>query len=114
MCAGCSTGRDPKTQACTGKADARLPALRVEAGSSAVRLRRRRRARARQLLARRLLALTAVGVVAAGLVGLAFAGSSDQIPAGAEIGGVNVGGLTTGEAIRKLEARSRAVADVPV
>jgi vancomycin resistance protein YoaR len=88
--------------------------LRVEAGSSAVRLRRRRRARARQLLARRLLALTAVGVIAAGLVGLAFAGSSDQIPAGVKIAGVNVGGLTTGEAIRRLEARSRAVANVPV
>jgi len=114
MCAGCSTGRDPKTQACTGKADARLPALRVEAGSSAVRLRRRRRARARQLLARRLLALTAVGVIAAALVGLAFAGSPDRIAAGVKVAGVDVGGLTTGEAIAKLEAKSRAVAGVPV
>ena len=86
----------------------------MEAGSSAVRLRRRRRARARQLLAKRLLALTAVGVLAAGLVGLAFAGSSDKIADGMRIAGVDVGGLTTGEAIAKLEARSRAVANVPV
>jgi vancomycin resistance protein YoaR len=88
--------------------------LRVEAGSSAVRLRRRRRARARRLLAKRLLALTAVGVVAAGLVGLAFAGSSDRIAEGVQIDGVDVSGLTTGEAIAKLEARSRAVANAPV
>src|SRR3954451_1424559 len=109
-----STATAENAQACTRRAGATLPSLRVEAGSSAVRLRRRRRARARQLLARRLLALTAVGVVAAGLVGFAFAGSSDQIPAGVQIAGVNVGGLSTGEAIRKLEARSRAVANVPV
>jgi vancomycin resistance protein YoaR len=88
--------------------------LRVEAGSSAVRLRRRRRARARRLLAKRLLALTAVGVVAAGLVGLAFAGSPDRIAEGVRIEGVDVGGLTKGEAIARLEARSRAVANVPV
>jgi vancomycin resistance protein YoaR len=88
--------------------------LRVEAGSNAVRLRRRKRARARQLLARRVLALTIVGVVAAGLVGLGFAGSSDRIPAGVRIAGVDVGGLTEGEAVAKLEAKSRAVANVPV
>src|SRR2546430_17388274 len=85
----CSTGRDPKTQACTGKADARLPALRVEAGSSAVRLRRRRRARARQLLARRLLALTAAGVIAPALAGPPFAGSPDRIAAGAKVAGAH-------------------------
>jgi vancomycin resistance protein YoaR len=53
-------------------------------------------------------------VIAAGLVGLAFAGSSDRIADGVRIAGVDVGGLTTGDAIAKLEARSRAVASVPV
>ena len=53
-------------------------------------------------------------MIAAGLVGLAFAGSSDRIATGVRIDGVDVGGLTTGEAIAKLEARSRAVANVPV
>jgi vancomycin resistance protein YoaR len=88
--------------------------LRVEAGSSAVRLRRRRRARARRLLAQRLLALTAVGLVAAALVGLVFAGSSNRLATGVQIAGVDVGGLTANQAVAKLEARSRAVANVPV
>jgi vancomycin resistance protein YoaR len=47
-------------------------------------------------------------------LGLAFAGSSDRIAAGVRVDGVNVGGLTSGEAVKKLEARSRTVANVPV
>ena len=47
-------------------------------------------------------------------MGLAFAGSSDRIAAGVQIAGVNVGGLTSGEAIAKLQARARAVANAPV
>ncbi len=53
-------------------------------------------------------------MIAAGLVGLAFAGSSDRIAAGVRVAGINVGGLTTGEAVKRLEAKSRAVASVPV
>ena len=53
-------------------------------------------------------------MIAAGLVGLAFAGSPDRIAEGVRIAGVDVGGLTKGEAIARLEARSRAVANVPV
>ncbi len=87
----------------------------MEAGSSAsVRVRDRRRARARRLRAQRLLALVAVVVATGVALGLAFAGSSDRIAAGVHVAGVNVGGLTSGEAVNKLEARSRAVANVPV
>ena len=48
------------------------------------------------------------------MLGLAFAGSPARLPAGVEIAGVSVGGLVPGQARRKLEARSRAVADRPV
>jgi vancomycin resistance protein YoaR len=88
--------------------------LGLEAGSSAVRIRNRRRVTPRQLRTRQLLLLSAAGVAGAMLVGLAFAGSSDRIAAGIRIAGVNVGGLTTGEAIARLEARARAVESVPV
>lgn len=86
----------------------------MEAGSSAVRVRKRRRARSRRLLIQRLLALTAVIVVAGVALGLAFAGSPGRIADGATVAGVDVGGLTAGEATAKLEARARAVASVPV
>jgi vancomycin resistance protein YoaR len=88
--------------------------LRVEAGSSAVRVRDRRRARSRRLLAQRLLALAAVTIVAGILLGLAFAGSPDRIAAGVRVAGINVGGLTSGQATAKLEARARAIANVPI
>jgi vancomycin resistance protein YoaR len=88
--------------------------LRVEAGTSAVRVRKRRRARSRRLLVQRLLALTAVVVVAGVVLGLAFAGSPGRIADGVTIAGVDVGGLTPGQATAKLESRARAVANVPV
>jgi vancomycin resistance protein YoaR len=88
--------------------------LRVEAGTSAIRVRRRRRARARRLLIQRLAVLAAVCVVGGTVLGLAFAGSPDRIAAGVEIAGVDVGGLTPGQATAKLETRARAVASVPV
>jgi vancomycin resistance protein YoaR len=65
-------------------------------------------------LAQRLLALGGVVVAAGILLGLAFAGSPDRIAGGVRVAGVSVGGLTAGEAVAKLEARARAVANVPV
>lgn len=62
----------------------------------------------------RLLALVAVVAIGGVLLGLAFSGSPDRIAAGVRVAGVNVGGLTTGEATAKLQARARAVANVPV
>jgi vancomycin resistance protein YoaR len=87
--------------------------LRVEAGTSAVRVRKRRRARSRRLLIQRLLALTTVAIVAGVGLGLAFAGSPGRIAKGVSVAGVDVGGLTPGEATAKLEARARSVAKVP-
>ena len=53
--------------------------------------------------------------IIAGLgLGLAFAGSSGRIADGVTVAGVDVGGLTPGQAAAKLEARARAVANVPV
>jgi vancomycin resistance protein YoaR len=88
--------------------------LRVEAGSSAVRVRKRRRARSRRLLIQRLLALTTVVVFAGVVLGLAFAGSPGRIADGVTVAGVDVGGLTAGEATAKLTARAQAVSNVPV
>ena len=48
------------------------------------------------------------------MLGLAFAGSPDRIAAGVRVAGVNLGGLTSGQAVAKLEARARAVTNVPV
>ena len=79
-----------------------------------MRLARRRRALARRLLARRLLALGAVAVAGGLLVGFSFAGASDRIAAGVRIAGVDLGGLTSGQAIAKLRARARAVANEAV
>jgi len=79
-----------------------------------VGVRSRRRARSRALLARRLAAFAIVAAVGGVLLGFVFAGSSTRIAAGVRIDGVNVGGLTAGEARERLEARSRALAEVPV
>jgi vancomycin resistance protein YoaR len=65
-------------------------------------------------MAQRLLALTTVAVVAGLGLGLAFAGSPGRIAEGVKVAGLDVGGLTPGEATAKLEARARAVANVPV
>jgi vancomycin resistance protein YoaR len=88
--------------------------LRVEAGTSAVRIRKRRRARSRKLLVRRLLVLGAAAAVAGLALGFGYAGSSDTIAAGVRVAGLDVGGLTQGEATAKLAARARTVANVPV
>jgi vancomycin resistance protein YoaR len=66
------------------------------------------------VLVQRLLAVAGVAAVSGVLLGLAFAGSSGKIAEGVRVDGVDVGGLTQGEAIAKLEARARAVANVPV
>ena len=89
-------------------------ALRVEAGTSAVRVRRRRRGRLRRRLVQRLLALAGIVTILGVLLGFAFAGSSDKIAGGVRVDGVDVGGLTRGEATAKLEAKARSVSHVPV
>ena len=88
--------------------------MRVEAGTSAVRVRKRRRARSRRLLIQRLLALTTVAIIAGLGLGLAFAGAPGRIAKGVSVAGVDVGGLTPGQAAAKLQSRARAVANVPV
>jgi vancomycin resistance protein YoaR len=88
--------------------------LRVEAGTTGVRVRSRRRGRSRTLILQRVAALAIVGVVGGALLGFLFAGSPDRIAAGVRVAGVNVGGLTTSEATAKLERQARAAAQVPV
>jgi vancomycin resistance protein YoaR len=88
--------------------------LRVEAGTSGVRVRSRRRGRSRALLLQRIAALAIVGAVAGALLGFVFAGSPDRIAAGVQVAGVNVGGLTASEATAKLERQARAVSQIPV
>ena len=53
-------------------------------------------------------------VAAALAVGFAFAGSQSRLAAGIRIAGVPVGGLTPAQALTRLEARSRRLANVPV
>ena len=84
-------------------------------------IRRGRRAPARRVtsaLVRRVAKTAAAAVLlfVLGLVavGFVFAGSTDRIAAGVTIAGVNVGGLTADAAQRKLGARARNVAAVPV
>jgi vancomycin resistance protein YoaR len=48
------------------------------------------------------------------LVGLVFEGSARKLATGVRIAGVDVGGLSPDAARRKLEARSRALARIPV
>jgi vancomycin resistance protein YoaR len=86
----------------------------VEAGTSGVRVRSRRRGRSRTLLLQRVAALAIVGTVGGALLGFLFAGSPARIAAGVSVAGVNVGGLTASEATAKLERRASAVAQVPV
>ena len=77
-------------------------------------MRSSRRARSRRLLVQRLLALIAVVVLGGVVLGLAFSGSPARIAGGVQVAGMSVGGLTTGEATARLQARARAVANVPV
>jgi len=86
----------------------------VEAGTSGVRVRNRRRGRSRALLLQRVTALAIVGTVGGALVGFLFAGSPARIAAGVRVAGVNVGGLTASQATAKLERRASAVSQVPV
>jgi vancomycin resistance protein YoaR len=86
----------------------------VEAGTSGVRVRSRRRGRSRTLILKRVAALAIVGVGSAAVLGLVYSGSADRIAAGVQIAGVDVGGLTAGEATAKLQRRADAVAQVPV
>ena len=86
----------------------------MEAGTSGVSVRSRRRGRSRTLLLQRVAALAIVGTVGGALLGFFFAGSPARIAAGVRVAGVNVGGLTASEATAKLERRASAVAQVPV
>jgi vancomycin resistance protein YoaR len=89
-------------------------ALRVEAGTGAVRARSSRRRRSRVLLLQRVAAFAVVAGAGGALLGFVFAGSPDRIAAGVRIEGVSVGGLTPSDAKARLERRARAVARVPV
>jgi vancomycin resistance protein YoaR len=89
--------------------------LRLEAGvtHSTYYVRRQRQARARRI---RRISLAAVLVVLAGVIiaSLVYAGSPAKLARGVQIDGVDVGGLSTAEATRLLERRSRAVLRTPV
>src|SRR5436305_7377479 len=74
---------------------------------------RRRRSSRRLLLQRAGVAIAAILVVVV-VLGLALAGSPARVPSGVQVGGIDVGGLTSAEARKQLEARSRAVAGRPV
>jgi vancomycin resistance protein YoaR len=89
-------------------------ALRVEAGTGAVRVRSRRHSRSRALLLQRLALLLVVAVAGGAVLGFVFAGSPSRIAAGVSIDGVNVGGMTAGEARAKLERRAAALSEVPI
>jgi vancomycin resistance protein YoaR len=87
--------------------------LYAEAGSRAVYLRRKRAARRRLAFQWSLVGVVALLLGTVGL-GLAFAGSAQKLPAGATVSGLPVGGLTTGEAVRRLEARYAELRQTPV
>jgi vancomycin resistance protein YoaR len=58
--------------------------------------------------------VVALAALAALGLGLAFAGSPDRLAGGVRIAGIDVGGKTPRQATRLLEARSAALAAVPV
>jgi vancomycin resistance protein YoaR len=86
----------------------------VEAGTSGVGVRSRRRGRSRTLILQRVAALAIVGAASGALIGFIFAGSPARIAAGVRVAGVNVGGLTASQATARLERQAGAVAQVPV
>ncbi|MBA3718594.1 MAG: VanW family protein, partial [Actinobacteria bacterium] len=86
----------------------------MSAESHAIRVRRRRKPAARQLVLRWTLLVALLLTVLGGVLGLAFAGSSNQIATGVKIGGVDVGGLTAEQARTLLEQRSAKLEHVPV
>src|SRR5437588_6532194 len=86
--------------------------VHVEAGTTAVR-RRRRRSWTRLLLLRGLPVATLLGAIGV-MIGLAFAGSPTKIAEGVRVAGIDVGGLTPRQARALLERRAQAVADRPV
>jgi vancomycin resistance protein YoaR len=108
------TRSSAKSSTKTTRGLARLLTLRVDAGTGAVRVRAKKRARARKLRLQRIAAVAVVAAVAGLLIGFVFAGSPDRIAAGVRVAGVGVGGLTQAQAAAKLERRAEAVASVPV
>ena len=82
--------------------------------SHAIRVRRRRKPAAHQLLFRWAFLLVLLGTLVAGTVGLLFAGSSDRIATGVKVAGVDVGGLTAAQARALLEKRAAKLQHVPV
>ena len=84
----------------------------VAASSTALRTRRRRRARSR-LWSRLGIAALLGGLLAIGL-GLVFAGSADKLAKGTHIAGIDVGGMSPKAARQLLERRSARLANVPV
>jgi len=84
----------------------------VAASSTAVRARRRTRARSRRWT-RVVAALVVLTLVAIG-VGLVFAGSPEKLASGTRIAGVDLGGLTPAAATRLLEQRAARLSHVPV
>jgi vancomycin resistance protein YoaR len=74
----------------------------------------RRRRRKQNGLRLHPLTIAAILVAIGLLVGLAFAGSEAKLAAGVRIAGVDVGGLTPSEAQALLDARSKALENVPV
>jgi vancomycin resistance protein YoaR len=74
----------------------------------------RSRARRRRLLWQRTGVAVAAIALTAALIGLVFAGSRTKLPDGVQIADVSVGGMSPAQARRTLEARARAVENVPV
>jgi vancomycin resistance protein YoaR len=89
--------------------------LRLEAGvsQSPYYVRRQRQARVRRI---RRISLSALVLVLAGVVAAAivYAGSPGTLARGVQIDGVDVGGLSTVEATKLLQQRSRATLRAPV
>jgi vancomycin resistance protein YoaR len=88
--------------------------LSAGAGSHAIRVRRRRKPAARQLVFRWTLLVIVLLTLVGGVVGMIFAGPSDRIATGVKIDGVNVGGLTPAQARTRLQARANKLQHVPV
>jgi len=87
--------------------------LHVEAGTRAVRMRRRK-TRTRRLVLRWSLLVLSLLAAAALATGLAFAGSSGRLAGGVRIAGIDVGGQSPDKARARLEGRAQALEDVPV
>ena len=80
--------------------------MSAEAGTHAIRVRRRRKPAAGQLVLRWTLLVVVLVLLLASIVGFVFAGSSDRIAKGVKIAGVDVSGMTTAQAKTLLQHRS--------